>query len=83
MRGGELRVMDRNCDPVERKQKPTKEDQKRCALCQLITTLQVAAIPDLSLPPMGLLAISAPQRAISVAYPAFSGPVLGRAPPVV
>lgn len=81
MRGGELAVMDTNCDPQQQKQKPSREDQKRCALCQLIATLQVAQIPNLSLPPMGLLAISPPQRAIGVAHPAFSGPVLGRAPP--
>lgn len=81
MRGGSLVMMDFTSDP-DRKPKPTREDQKRCAMCQLIATLQVAHPPRLILFKMGLLAITPPQRSMGVSHPAYCGSICGRAPPV-
>lgn len=82
MRGGSLTRLDFS-DPANRKSKPTREERKRCAMCQLIATLQHVQPTFFIHPPMGLLAISEPQHAIGVSHPAFAGPILGRAPPVV
>ncbi|HAI12671.1 MAG TPA: hypothetical protein DCM28_13270 [Phycisphaerales bacterium] len=81
MRGGTLTQLDFTC-PTNEKPKPSREDQKRCAMCQLIATLQVATPPLLTLAPMGLLAITPPQKAVDISSPGFAGPILGRAPPV-
>ena len=82
MRGGILANQDYDCDP-DRKNKPSRQDQKRCAMCQLIATLQVADPPLLLLAPMGLLAILPPQRSLGIAHLPYLGPTQGRAPPVV
>ena len=82
LRGGSLTKLDFNRQPTD-KQRPTREDRKRCALCQLIATLQVARPSLLAFLPMGLLAIIPAQRSLGIAHYPYIGPVMGRGPPVV
>ncbi|MBL4700398.1 MAG: hypothetical protein JKX85_03995 [Phycisphaeraceae bacterium] len=81
LRGGTLSKLDFD-NPSSEKKRPSREDRKRCALCQLIATLQVAHPPLLTLLPMGLLAITPPQRSLGITHCAYTSPVMGRAPPV-
>lgn len=81
IRGGSLSKLDVASKPGK-KPKPSREDQKRCAMCQLIATLQVAEPSLLKLPPLGLTGIEPPQHAIDICHSAFDGPTQGRAPPV-